>query len=972
MAEGRAVEELSRALLDAVAAGDEGAVVDAVAGTPEAVRVAVFDVLCPVTRLTPIRTLLVRDRTIDHATPDRRAAALAVLATVPPQMMPFHLEWPLVLDEHTERVVADRGRGFASRVLDAVLADGFWVGPAFGWVRLLMRIGLADRPSDADYLPLVVSRLMTDAQSGAEALRDCARRDPDLVEEAWLALEQTPRWYATWSRGWKPVPVFLEAGVFERDRLLATVVRVLPTDCRAHTWLGTVLDGLEPTAAEHRALVAALLRTLEVPDPRAQKVALTRLGSVPDEAAPAPEDLVAALRTPLLGPTKHLALAALRLLDGVAADARASVPALRVTAEAVGHGNADVQARALKVLSRRWPAAEADSRVVAEAVRSALPEVAAVHRAAAEALAGPVEGPETEIDGSEGSPDQEPAVPAAQVRDRIAALPMMVRDAVGLAQSAADAAAGRWPGPARFAAGAAPVLLPQRALVPLTDPEELVALWTHLLEGEGNAADLERALDGVTRLGSGIRVEHPALLAPLERRATQMQDGSRMGDVPTMAAAVVRTWVDGEHRRAASWVASVAGPGPTRSRVASPGETQVGPDGWGPCSAWSFVALRMFEAQVILGRGEPRQLLATPTHDGGWVDAAVFWDRLRAAGEAQEGAMRVDLIAALHRVVPAVSDEMVTYLPGWGEPWLDAARRTVDLDRAPLRMLPRTLYADVRTEAAPMTCDVPDVPPFRRDDPIAVVLNRLQRGVGVEHMREHDPVFAGREPLTAEVARWTVPRQPDLAHAAAVLVASNDLDDHRRWTHADRLVMADPDPDRPLGRLGSVAVAIGLVARPPELALHALDLFAEAAGDGRIDPDAVGEAWSAIHHAGALTLPRMRAPLTEVARVSSRNAVVVLRSLEAFFGRLRDVPRDVHVPLELMVEVATATGCGVGDAEARASLTRIAASSKAAKRTTLARAALAIPMDETARDRWRWDAVAAQLSRAERWAATAT
>ncbi len=237
-----------------------------------------------------------------------------------------------------------------------------------GWA--LVTAGLSDKPTDPAYLEQMAMQIGPIAQS--------LRADPGLIDDVWRIFEGDGpgRFWsagpaspdsepAAYQRGW-PVEdrywstalVTLSAdGTIDRDDLIdRTLAALRRNDSWAVLqWFTLLLDELELSAAEHAARAAKFASLLAAPNPQVVGLAQPICGSMLQDGALRPDDVLPYADAPFFQPTKVVALAQLRILNSVGTDEAWRNEAAVCLGPALAHPRADVQEAALTVLERWWP-----------------------------------------------------------------------------------------------------------------------------------------------------------------------------------------------------------------------------------------------------------------------------------------------------------------------------------------------------------------------------------------------------------------------------------------------------------------------------------------------------------------------------------------------------------------------------------------------------------------------------------------
>ena len=291
---------------------------------------------------------------------------------------------------------AEPPRWLARLVRDQLVrlaAGRTWDG-AFETVRALERLGLVELERDDTYVLAVVS---TNGDRFAPLRADYFRADPELREDVvWrmfevegggeISLANVDK-YSAEKNGWKQAFLDLTAdGTLPRARMLTAALDALGRDFSAYRagWYARLYDALSPTTDEQAAHQDRFRRLLRSDVAATVKLALARLQTVAaagllDDAATVP-----ALPPALLVPVKGTAVAAVRLLAGIADRTPTLAGQVAETAvTALGHPHADVQRAAATLLAGlgadhlvRAAAEDLDRSVLADLGNPVLPPAA--------------------------------------------------------------------------------------------------------------------------------------------------------------------------------------------------------------------------------------------------------------------------------------------------------------------------------------------------------------------------------------------------------------------------------------------------------------------------------------------------------------------------------------------------------------------------------------------------------------------
>ena len=509
-------------------------------------------------------------------------------------------------------------------------------------------------------------------------------------------------------------------------------------------------------------------------------------------------------------------------------------------------------------------------------------------------------------------------VPAASTEPQPVASEALESRLAGLATRKSSAAAraveaarsGHWPEPV------VPVVTPDllrrigTPLEPVESVGELIELGAALLEGAAGGDEAERFLDGVSRLCNERRQDFERRTAGLAKRAEAIGRETYATSGSAVIASLVLSWTR-RHR--------------PRDRSGTRG-------------MFAVLELRVHEVATRARRGVTRPLLAVPTHAGGWIDPDALDERLRSVGRFRNRPEPADREQAEARAFPDVEPPVYRPAPRvhrhrWGENrWIG-----VELDGrfAGLDGLDRIVHAVASS-----------------DQP-----GEWWRG---------ESTWAGWDALSADWCLTVLPTLPEVAFAGAFGATVQRMDESM-FFHPDVVLRHALGEDVRIGRIGWFATAAALLAKSPDVHRPAVDLLVQTVADGRYDPAALGEAvaWLLEHDAG--TIGRLDAPLRDAGRVSGLHGAQMVRFVEALVASLAGTPRNLHVPLEIALELAIALRLSVEGLKARAALERIAGeSSRSSKLGRASQALLGLERDDAALAGLHLAAAERVLARAER------
>jgi hypothetical protein len=203
---------------------------------------------------------------------------------------------------------------------------------------------------------------------------------------------------------------------------------------------------------------------------------------------------------------------------------------------------------------------------------------------------------------------------------------------------------------------------------------------------------------------------------------------------------------------------------------------------------------------------------------------------------------------------------------------------------------------------------------------------RVAETIGVEDHRWHaQDAWSGGDELSARWSLTVVPSIPEPAFAAALVAGVKFVDHPIAYQRPDIVLEHAQAPGVRLPDVGWRAIAVGLLAKSPDLQRSATDVVVHSIADGRFDPDLLGRSLAWLLGEGVGTSARVGGPLHDVARTSPLHAAQVVRAVGALVAELSAAPHALHVPLETALEHAISVGAAIESAPARAGLERLAA-----------------------------------------------
>ncbi|MCE7872587.1 hypothetical protein DYH09_19700 [bacterium CPR1] len=471
--------------------------------------------------------------------------------------------------------------------------------------------------------------------------------------------------------------------------------------------------------------------------------------------------------------------------------------------------------------------------------------------------------------------------------------------------------------PARVASAPQPVKPEEPVRVRgLADAEELLELLARLLETGEPALDLERAMDGVSRLSD----QKPGKAGePLLKRARQKL--ARPGGRCQAEMA----------RLALAWLA--------REQVERAQE---------PVTLGAFLSARVEElcARVLAGQVGP--LLALPSWSSLGIEPSDLAARLPGG--------RLDLIQALHRLLPgppetfrgvAGEEGAVLRFALGGDEKVGSGS---GLWSAAARMLGKSNpSASLWAAAARVRCPASDCPEVEARYPglgralqsrLRIVPRHGHLWVEADCPAQSSLELPGQQiwlkPGDDSPAdrRWQATVWPAGRHAwwaQGCLELGNNLD----WWEADWadiVYLESLLEPRPLDAYGRRLLALGLAAREPAQSGMSVDALARALTEGRLSGAEMADSMAEV---AELAKPgRWARTLGTVARLSEAHAGQAHAALERLLGQAPPAGELI----ELLVELGARLGRPLTDPAARRALEQVKGNGKAAKLARAARA----------------------------------
>jgi hypothetical protein len=907
------------------------------------------------------------------------------------------------------------------RVLEARKPD--WITDYAGWslernpavwpsVRRLERAGLCRRPDTDHYVLGLIQGAIW--RHGKADVRAALLSDPELLErEVWHLFEVEGSGefslaahdkYCNAPATWESGLVALAAdGTLPRDRLLDESLDALERDFAQFRagWFSRFHEALTPTLEERAERVERYLNLLGSKIPPTVSFALSALSKVDRAKRLAAGALIDRISPALTARSKGAVSSALKLL----ADAANRDPALKrraamIAAQALTHESPDAQSEAFDLVVY---CGDRGDLALVDSIRAQVDQLATSVQARVREWLGCAKAG-TQPGSSSTAPME---AELERLIARASTIAPRLRELAGIDAVVAAMRAGSFDVAALgFDGTEFPRLDPAAEIQPIVDLDELIDVFSAVLENPDATDDVERVLDGVSRLCGHRPGDFNAHTSPLRKRATALLERGSSGDHygPFMGwqpaldlCGLALSWTSGEA------IDPDLGPRFEKrsGRLPIPMcdyQKKVG--------KWSgtahviehsaemlFLSRRALAVARRAATGQAELLLSAPTHQGGWIDPIVLVDRIEQRTRAATTPDVYDQVQAILRLAPDRREEArrrlenvdgeftqaLRYALGGDNDaigptpalWISAARARAPFDNDP-RVLARhpNLGPDAGTTAKfayrvklkpagegktwadfRLDCEPPVLP----DVPAEFATVRL-------HTHRHK-----RDPATIRwgATVWPIAREAWLAQGVATIGINLDWWE-ARWS--DRTYLQPlTDPDLPLKPMALLLLTLGLAAKQADEHGLATDGLIAAIDDGRIDGALFGGAMRSLLPTGLIKPSRWAKTLRDAARVSPLHALIVAHAVQHALGdELVEPLQDMLALLELLKELLIEVGEPVSLTHMRVWLAGWKASGKTAK-VVKDLLALTDSGDPSGRRGAALRALAQRIERAERW-----
>lgn len=850
----------------------------------------------------------------------REFASVAVLATCPLSQARVVRGFLESFEPAALQVLVDRRPAWIDDWVASKLA-GQWWEIRWTFLRSLIREGVCEKPRSEGYIRLLAHSL---PHAGEQSVSEWLLAEPDVLEDVWQFFQVDIGAFFEHSRWIAVFQVLADQGRLDRQRLLDASLRSLDNGFADASLKGylNLFQTLKPTPAER---AARQKRFLELLSHRASSVvafALGQLEQLEQEHALDAEAFLASARSVFALKAKAQPKTALSLAAKIAKSRPELVPsAINFAVQALSHDSSEVQERGVALLEKWLPRAHPNHAVVIrERLSGASPTLRDRLQAIVSQLGGELPERQTEA----------PAAPDDFLAGFIQAASSIDgrwRAAAGIDEAIEAFRQNRLPPALTFEMTEVPVLTGLAPIVPIATADELLDAVAHAVEEIDSADELERILDGISRLCGERPADFEHRAAPLAQRLEAAKPQSNGGlaffacALPELRELLLR-WLTGT---------AVAG----HQTPLRPFDVAL--MGWPDYAIHAFIRLRISEMVERLKQGHSAALLSAPTNAGGWIDPLAFVHRLNEVQSQGDRPETCDVIQALLRLAPdgriatlqeaRKLDGFLGRIVPWtlggenllldGEDstaiWLAAGRARYP--RENLEMLAGILSDDnqpdsiraaqytwqaSRSSQVWMPSGAVDVH-VHVSPPLNSPLLEILRPTVALHEIERLNFYAA---WYYQWLRSIWPLNGDPVLVPGVSALSNRVNAPASTLEPNYVILeALLEVDRPWTELAYLTLWIALVSKDPDSRGAGLDALVGGIEDGRADAARMVDVLARLMQGDWVKLNRVAAALRETARVSPLHAWFAAEVLQGFVAQTREWPTELHHLLELLLEL---------------------------------------------------------------------
>ncbi len=894
--------------------------------------------------------------------------------------------------DHVLKILTDRQPDWIDEWIDEKL-KGEWFSISWPTVRALVNKGMCSKPASDGYINLMVQDLpgayyenKTNYIPTSKKLLD----DPDLLEdEVWRLFEVetyafwvdymedregVPENYETWPKTLKKLS---ENGHLDRQRLLEASLSGLTTGFKNNALTGYIKfhTFLEPSIDEMTALQETYIDLLSNKASHVVTFALKMLKMIDKEKKLDDRAFISAASSVLNIKTKGQPKTAIMFLKRIIKrnpDLKKDI--LKGAVNGLIHESVDIQDQIITLI-------EAHADVIDEEMLSSIAskamDISATHQSRIDGILEKT-GLEKEDNLSSSLDDLEEIYRG--LLEKVSKIDPVFSKYTGLNLAPDTFSSMSFLPAMTFNISEVPLLTGLQKIEPIETIDELIDAVAHAVEIVDSADEVERILDGISRLCDQKPDDFEKRTEPILKRINK-------DTASETSRGLVHSWGApfAIYQLLIAWL--------TGKKVTGQGPNKYASDVWLPITA------RLNELTDRVLKKEAVVMLSSPTHEHGWIDSSVLVDRLLLLQERNIDLPKHDFLQALLRIAPDRKDKafiacsslkgMLRHIMTWilngaeSSPnndkevenkskiktltkkvvalfnrehvrkkdapfWLAAGRARFPLsDLSNLNFLKHTKWGPDGLVPAQYHWEAEIKKQYNKWSKKIYYINRLDLAIKPETMAPDKTAYYPTIALHMRKEKWSAygVHSPWLFQWISMMWLQNtdpffatgihSLDlrmDDNSSTFDPNFTFLEPllETDRPISEMGSLALWLGLAGRDADARGYALDVLAEAIEDGRAHPDILGPTLVKLGKNGWLKLNRLKATLGDTARLSSLHAYVIALILDQWLAAQDELPRDAHYLLTLILELNIKLGISLSE-NACLPLDKVKGSSKTAK-----------------------------------------
>lgn len=836
----------------------------------------------------------------------------------------------------------------------------------------LFKEGLCEKPDLPNYYNGMISGLIHDGKKELD-LRKALLADPELLEhDVWRLFEydgSTENSLAMcddWKgrSNWGLTVIRLaKSGHISREKLIDSTFDALQCDFNHYRakWFQDLHDALELTAKEKDARRDRYLSLFHCSARPVVSWAYAHVEALHAEMPFDAESLANGLVPVLQGKQKGIIKSTLKLLEKLAAgDADSRQVIAETAATAFIHESPDVQKAAFDLIAsigdpddeRIAGLFSQHEPVVAPSVRKAMTNWRSNNTPSSDAAA-----PEPK-----GKKKKKPTARASAIRG----IDERYRKLAGIQslQEAIQRGAPDIPA-AEFRGDDIPQIGDDARIKPIEGFQQLIDLAALVIEDGNEPCEMEKVLDGVSRLCGREFDDVDVVTGPLRKRVIAILKRSSppfSGYNPVAdVCAVIHAWFSGE---------VVSGRVSKRDRnlvydFGSRTQLFVIPKDNSPLT---FLGNRSRRIAERVAKRQSQSLLSTPTHQGGWIDPVLLVGRVNdwsGADPAEE-----DVCLAMLRLAPDRRAEALKKMKPPKTEWGRAIKYALGAKRLKIGDSPK-LWLTAARAASPFEDDDRVAKAFANDEPDEATAARCKpkcvskkysyRKTKVSELHfdiTPKPKSKRSTPASSlikfqiersapQCIRWVSsiwPQARESFFASGARAIGFNLDwFEAEWENKEYLWPLR-ESDTALHTMGGALLVLGLSAKEPGEHGLSIDHVIMAIDDGRLGTDNFASSLAILLPTGIVMPARLAKTLAVVAGASSLHGYVVQKSLQQSLRIVsQETPREIHRVFELIHEISIEWGLAITEPHCREYLEQF----KTGKAAKLAKSLLALPSSDT-------------------------